>query len=178
MFIIMKYKVFLFVVFVGAIFSGCHRQVRSAAEPVTITKKEAPVMPDFVLNDTEGNPFSALEYVKKNKLTIVDFWASWCGPCREEMPNVVALYENYKNKGLGILGVSLDNSREAWIAAIKSMEITWPQVSDLKGWHNAAAVQFGIQSIPYTMILDNEGHLLETNLRGDVLASFVSVRLH
>ena len=179
----MNYKRVIFALLAFATLSQSCKQNNNDQAVVASTEKEtstadAQVMPDFIQKDIHGEDMSALDYVKQNKITIIDFWASWCGPCRAEMPKLVSLYEQYKDKGLGILGVSLDNSEEAWKAAVSNMNMTWPQVSDLKGWDNEAAVQFGVQSIPFTMILDQEGHILDTNLRGEALASFISVRLH
>ena len=93
------------------------------------------------------------------------------------MPHVVELYKNYKDKGLGILGVSLDEDEQAWKTAVEKMDMKWQQVSDLKGWENAAAVMLGIQSIPFTMVLDSNGHLLQAGLRGQQLSSFVASQL-
>ena len=102
----------------------------------------------------------------RGKVVLVDFWASWCAPCRKELPNVNRAYEKYKNKGFEILGVSLDKDRDAWIEAISREGLTWPQVSDLKFWQSEAVQVYAIQSIPYTVLIDKEGKIIATDLRG------------
>ena len=178
-----KHSVFIFLLS-ACLLTACHdeakkqpRQDEKKTEQVENNDVRSTPMPDFSLPDMNGNPTSAMEYVAKNKITIIDFWASWCGPCRAEMPNVVALYEANKDKGLGIIGVSLDNNAEAWKAAVKEMNMNWLQVSDLKGWDCEAAKLFGIESIPFTLIVNKEGHLLAFNLRGEQLKEFISQKL-
>ncbi len=102
----------------------------------------------------------------KGKVVLIDFWASWCGPCRKEMPNVKHVYEKYKSKGFEIYGVSLDKDRDAWIEAISKDGLTWPQVSDLKFWQSEAAQTYAVQSIPFTVLVSKEGKILATGLRG------------
>ena len=131
-------------------------------------------MPDFTMDGIDGKPMSALAEISKNKVTVIDFWASWCGPCRAEMPNMVKMYDEYKDKGLGILGVSLDSKRSDWEGASKSLGVKWPQMSDLKGWDNAAARMFNIQSIPQTIVVDSNGKILKKGLRGEELEAFVA----
>jgi len=102
----------------------------------------------------------------RGKVVLIDFWASWCAPCRKELPNVKRCYEKYKNKGFEILGVSLDKDRSAWLEAISTEGLTWPQVSDLKYWQSEACQIYAIQSIPYTVLIDKEGKIIATDLRG------------
>ena len=132
---------------------------------------------DFNLPTPEGNEMSVLEEVKKHKITILDFWASWCGPCRQEMPNLVALYKNYSEKGLGIIGISLDESKDDWAEAIKKMNMNWPQVSDLKGWQSEPATVFQVRAIPYTILVDSTGTIIAKELRGSNLEDFISSNL-
>lgn len=119
---------------------------------------------DFTQNDVNGQPFKLSSL--KGKYVLVDFWASWCGPCRMENPNVVAAFQKYKDKGFTVLGVSLDDKKDKWIAAIEKDNLTWPHVSDLKGWKNEAAQAYGINSIPANLLLDKEGKIVAKNLRG------------
>lgn len=105
----------------------------------------------------------------KGKIVLIDFWASWCGPCRKEMPNVVKAYKKYKDRGFEIFGVSLDQDKDKWVEAIKKDEITWPQVSDLRQWKSEAARIYNVQGIPYTVLLDKEGRIIAKNLRGEEL---------
>ncbi len=119
--------------------------------------------PDFTMADTDGKPVSLSSF--KGKYVLVDFWASWCGPCRGENPNVVANYNKYKTKNFTVLGVSLDEDKAAWLAAIKKDNLTWTHLSDLKGWNNAAAKLYGVESIPFNLLLDPTGKIIATDLR-------------
>lgn len=122
---------------------------------------------DFALNDTMGNPIAISSF--QGKILLIDFWAAWCGPCRRENPNMVKLYNDYKNKGFEIIGVSFDENREKWINAIHEDQLTWPHVSDLKGWSSEAGKLYAINSIPATVLLDRQGNIIAKNLRGDAL---------
>lgn len=132
---------------------------------------------DFVMSDMSGKNQSVAAEAARHKLTVIDFWASWCGPCREEMPRLVHLYNMYKDKGLGVIGVSLDEDRAQWEAAVDKMNMTWMQLSDLQGWNNAAAVMYGIQSIPFTIIVDSKSNVVDTGLRGEQLANLIEEKL-
>jgi len=124
---------------------------------------------DITLEDTNGVNISLSDFVGKSKVVLLDFWASWCGPCRKEMPNVVEAYKKYNNKGFEIVGISLDDNRKAWIEAIRSMNMTWPQMSDMRGWDSEAAQLYKVTSIPYTLLIDQEGKVIAINLVGKEL---------
>jgi peroxiredoxin len=122
---------------------------------------------DFTQNDTTGNPVSLSSF--KGKYVLVDFWASWCKPCRMENPNVVEAYRKYSGKNFTVLGVSLDRARAPWIQAIKDDQLTWTQVSDLKFWNNEAAALYKISSIPQNLLIGPDGKIIAKNLRGEDL---------
>jgi peroxiredoxin len=124
---------------------------------------------DFTQNDTAGNPVSLSAF--KGKYVLVDFWASWCGPCRKENPNVVNAYEKFKDKNFTVLGVSLDQEKEPWIKAIEKDKLTWTQVSDLQYWSNAAAQLYRVQSIPQNFLIDPTGKIIAKDLRGEALTA-------
>lgn len=126
--------------------------------------KEAP---DFTMNDPEGNPVTLSGL--RGKVVLVDFWASWCGPCRRENPNVVKAYNQFKDKGFDILGVSLDKDATSWKGAIEEDNLTWTHVSDLQYWNNAASKKYGIMSIPSNVLVDKNGIIIARNLTGEEL---------
>lgn len=124
---------------------------------------------DFEMLTPEGKSVKLSDYAGKGKVVLVDFWASWCGPCRREMPNLVEAYAKYKGKNFEIVGVSLDRDGEAWKDGIKKLNITWPQMSDLKYWDSEAAKMYAVSSIPHTMLIDGEGTIIARGLHGDEL---------
>lgn len=126
---------------------------------------------DFTQEDVNGKPVKLSDF--KGKYVLLDFWASWCGPCRQENPNVVKAYNKYRDKNFTVLGVSLDreNGKDAWLKAIKDDGLTWTQVSDLKFWNNSVAVMYGIKAIPKNFLIDPAGKIVASDLRGDELDS-------
>lgn len=124
---------------------------------------------DFEMQTPEGKTVKLSDYVGKGKIVLVDFWASWCGPCRLEMPNLVEAYKKYHNKNFEIVGVSLDRTAEDWKKGIEKLHITWPQMSDLKYWDCEGAKLYAVSSIPHTVLIDGEGIILARGLHGDGL---------
>lgn len=161
-----------------ALFNGLSDAVKSSA-PGKAYKEEidkyktvaiGAVAPDFAQTTPDGKTIKVSDY--KGKYLLIDFWASWCGPCRRENPNVVKAYQAYKDKNFTILGVSLDDEKgkDAWLKAIEKDQLVWDQVSDLKGWNNEAAKLYLVRSIPQNFLLDPDGKIIAHNLRGEDLA--------
>ena len=129
----------------------------------------APQYIDFEMNTPNGAPIKVSDYVSKNKYTLIDFWASWCGPCHAEMPMVVRAYEDFHSKGLEIIGVSLDSNKGDWVKAIGELNMSWPQMSDLKGWESAGAQLYHVHAIPTNVLVDQQGRIVAKDLRGEAL---------
>jgi peroxiredoxin len=159
------------------LFNSLPEQVRnypsaiSFKEQVETAKKTGVgrVAPDFTQNDTLDQPVQLSSL--RGKYLLIDFWASWCGPCRQENPNVVKVFNQYKDKNFHVLGVSLDRAgqKDKWMKAIHDDQLTWTHVSDLKFWENAVSKQYGIRAIPQNLLLDPQGKIVAKNLRGEAL---------
>jgi len=145
--------------------------VIKAKERITILENVqiGKTAPDFTLPTPDGKELALSSF--KGKMLIVDFWASWCGPCRRENPNMVKIYNEFHEKGLEILSVSLDEKKEDWIKAIEKDGLVWNHVSDLKGWSSKAAKIYGVQSIPHIVIIDQNGVIIHKDLRGEELTN-------
>jgi len=126
---------------------------------------------DITLKTPDDQPISISDYAGKGKYVLLDFWAAWCGPCRQANPQVVALYKRYKEKGFEIVGISLDQTKEAWVKAIKDDNLTWPHMSDIKFWESAAAKLYSVSSIPHTVLLDKDGKIIAKGLHVEALAA-------
>jgi thiol-disulfide isomerase/thioredoxin len=124
---------------------------------------------DLEMADPDGKMHKISELVGEGKYVLVDFWASWCGPCRAEMPNVLEAYNKYHDKGFEVVGVSFDNKKEAWVKAIGQLQMPWLQISDLKGWDCAAAPIYKVNSIPDNILIDPQGKIIDRGLRGKPL---------
>ncbi|WP_167615372.1 TlpA disulfide reductase family protein [Maribellus sediminis] len=136
------------------------------------------IAPDFTQNDPEGNPVKFSDVYSQHELTLLDFWASWCGPCRQENPNVVAVFNEFKDKGFTVFGVSLDRDKEAWLKGIADDGLTWTQVSDLAYWNNTVAKTYAVSGIPHSILVGKDGKIIAKNKRGDELREAVQEYLN
>ena len=134
----------------------------------SVSAKNKIPAPDFTLKSKSGENMRLSDL--KGQVVLLNFWASWCGPCRMENPNVVKAYKKWKDKGFTVYSVSLDDNRDDWLKAIKNDNLSWPNhVSDLRGWQSSAAAAYGVRAIPSTWLIDGEGNVIERNLRGGQL---------
>jgi peroxiredoxin len=145
-------------------------QIKTLKERLNVMKTVAvgQKAPDFTLNDPSGTPVSLSSKIGA-KVLLIDFWASWCNPCRQENPNVVKVFGEFHKKGFDIIGVSLDQDKDSWVKAIADDKLTWTHVSDLKYWGSDAAKLYAVNSIPSNLLLDDKGIIIARNLRGDDL---------
>lgn len=157
---------------VGKLYQQEYPQSVYAKRVLASLPKGAPaageMAPDITLTDPSGKKQSLSSL--KGKVVLLDFWASWCGPCRRENPNVVKIYNKYKDKGFTVFSVSLDKTKESWVQAIQADNLTWSShVSDLKGWASSAAALYGVKGIPATFLIGKDGKIIAVNLRGEGL---------
>ena len=153
-----------------------HEQTKAVKELIEINKASlnvGSIVPDFSAKTPEGEELALSDVMKQGKYTLIDFWAAWCAPCRRENPNLVSLYEAYHDKGLEILGVSLDKTEAEWLGAIEKDKLTWHQISNLQFWNDPIAKQYQIRAIPASFVIDSEGKIVGKDLRGPALHSFI-----
>ncbi len=146
--------------------------LQAAAEKIQAGLSEGSVFPDFNVKDLDGKPLSVSG--EKGKVVMLDFWATWCPPCRAELPNVIATYEKHHAQGFEIIGISLDQDRDKLTSFIKEKGMAWPQYFDGQGWQNKLAMRYGVQSIPMTYLLDKDGKIIGSELRGEELEAAVA----
>jgi thiol-disulfide isomerase/thioredoxin len=156
-----------------AILAAVKRQ--EEAKKISASLTSGSVFPDFSVKDLAGKPLSIANY--KGKVLLIDFWATWCGPCVAELPNVLKTYEQYHGKGFDIIGISLDQDRSKLESFLQRRSMTWPQYFDGQGWGNALALKYGIEAIPATFLLNGEGKIIGKDLRGEDLQQAVSKAL-
>lgn len=155
----------------GAKTSHCGRMIKERIERMEKTENNA-IAPDFTLNDADGNEITMSQVEAKVK--IIDFWASWCGPCRMNNPALKKIYDEYHSKGLEIIGVSLDNKAENWKRAIEKDGLNWINVSSLKGWKCDVVQKYSVRGVPALFVLDENNRIIATGLRGEKLSAFLA----
>lgn len=145
--------------------------VRRVQDQLDVLKRtaEGQMFIDIVMPTPDATPLALSDVVKNNKLTLVDFWATWCAPCRAEMPNIIAIYKEYKAKGLEVVGISFDKDETRWKEYIKENNLTWKNMSDLKHWQSEAGRVYGVNSIPHVMLIDQSGKIVSRGLHGEEL---------
>ncbi len=154
-----------------------HPQTESVKQFIEDNKtnlNEGSIVPDFSAKTPEGDELALSDVLKKGKYTLIDFWAAWCAPCRRENPNLVKVYEKYHDKGLEMIGVSLDKEEADWLKAIEKDKLTWHQISNLQFWNDPIAKQYQIRAIPASFIVDSEGKIVGKDIRGPQLEKFIS----
>jgi thiol-disulfide isomerase/thioredoxin len=156
-----------------------NRIINELVKTVGILKSTAvgQTAPDFTQNDPKGNPLTFSDIYRKNKLTMIDFWASWCGPCRQFNPKLTKLYAKYHGKGLEIMAVSLDNDGDKWVKAIESDKLTWHHVSDLQGWNNSVAQAYYVRYIPQNVFVDQNGIILAKQIGEEEIEALLAEHL-
>ena len=166
-YLVIIYSITIFVFFVLYLSLGKNKVYTTQDN---VGKKIAEVQLNYFDKDGEFNT----QEMAKFKFTLLNFWASWCGPCRRENPNIVSVYKDYHRKGFDILGISLDTDKQKWIDAIAKDGLNWMHVSDLNGWNNKAGKLYAVNAIPHSIILNNEGVIIAKNLNGDELREKVA----
>ncbi|MEG0519155.1 MAG: TlpA disulfide reductase family protein [Bacteroidales bacterium] len=156
-----------------------NRNIANLEKTINTIKALQPGMqaPDFTQNDPEGNPVKFSDVYSKNKVTMVDFWASWCGPCRAFNPTLVKIYKEYNKKGFQILGVSLDTKQDAWLKGIQDDKLTWMHVSDLGGWQNAVGDLYYVKFVPQNIFVDQTGKIIKRHATEEEIVALLNETL-